>query len=271
MKSANHYNQPQLLESILIKFKELGLEESSITRKDIGAMDEFHLQGAAASKELAGRLDLTSKSKVLDVGCGIGGPCRMLADEFGCMVTGIDYTEEYIRTARALTQIVGLADKVQFQEANALQLPFADASFDVVWTQHAQMNIADKSRFYTEIQRVLKPLGKFVYYDIFGTNEEKIYYPVPWAEVPQNSHLIAHESLGRYFADDRYQLEYTEDHTSKAIDFLSGSLEKIRSGEAPKLGLNLLMRESTQEKLGNLLTCLTEGKVEVHAGIYVKK
>jgi len=270
MNSANHYNQPQLLESILIKFKELGLDESSITRKAIGAMDEFHLQGAAVSKELAGQLALTSDSKVLDVGCGIGGPCRMLADVFGCTVTGIDYTAEYIRAARALTQMLGLADKVEFQEADARQLPFEDYSFDVVWTQHAQMNIADKVKFYAEIQRVLQPGGKFVYYDIFGTDEEAIYYPVPWAEVPENSYLITHAMVAGYFPDEHYQLEYNEDHTQQAMDFLRSSLDKISSGEAPQLGLNLLMRESTREKLGNLLKCLSEGKVEVYAGIYLK-
>ncbi|MEM9671500.1 MAG: class I SAM-dependent methyltransferase [Cyclobacteriaceae bacterium] len=271
MNTANHYHQPDLLESILSKLKELGLDQKPITRQHLAAMDEFHLQGSAVSEELAGRLDLTSDSTVLDVGCGIGGPCRMLADDFGCTVTGIDYTEEYVRAARALTQIVRLTDKVEFQQANALQLPFEDETFGVVWTQHAQMNIADKAKFYSEIQRVLQPGGKFVYYDIFGTNEGEVYYPVPWAEVPENSHLIIHESVAGYFPDEYYQLEYSKDHTPNATDFLSGVLEKIRSGEAPQLGLNLLMRESTGKKLGNLLRCLREGKVEVYAGVYLKK
>ena len=91
----------------------------------------------------------------------------MLADDYNCRVTGIDLSHEFIRTASALSELVGLQDKTDFIQASALELPFEDGSFDVAWTQHVQMNISDKAKFYSEINRVLSDSGTFVYYDIF--------------------------------------------------------------------------------------------------------
>ena len=119
--------------------------------------------------------------KVLDIGCGLGGSARMLADEFNCSVKGIDLSHEYIRTAQKLSELVGLKDKTGFIQGDALDLPYGNDSFDVVWTQHVQMNISDKTKFYSEIKRVLKDGGTLMYYDIFSKNGEDVNYPVPWA------------------------------------------------------------------------------------------
>ncbi len=266
----NHYHQPQLLESILARLKEEGIELSSLTRDQLSGLDEFHLQGAKVSLELAEKANIYPGEKLLDVGCGIGGPARMLADEFGCEAYGVDLTEEYIRTARALSELVGLKEKTNFQVADACSLPFEDASFDIVWTQHAQMNIEDKTGFYHEIKRVLKPGGLFVYYDIFTTEGSDIIFPVPWAEHPENSFLMRHETVGEHFPSPQYRIRYLEDHTQNAFTALSKILEKIAAGKGPKLGLNMLMRGTTYEKLGNLRQCIAESKVEVFAGSYRK-
>ncbi len=262
----NHYHHPDLLPSILNQLQAAGIDLANLTREHLAGLDEFHLQGAPVSLKLAQRLNLTPESRVLDVGCGIGGPCRMLADEFGCQVTGIDYTAAYIVTAKALTEMVGLSDKVRFVEGTALNLPFETESFDVVWTQHAQMNIADKAQMYAEIQRVLKKGGPFMYYDIFQGDNPGLTFPVPWAEEAEQSHLMRHESLSPYFPAEHWVQKFTESHTQNAIN----ALEKVKSGPPPKLGLNLLMRDSTKVKLGNLLQALKDNQVEVHAGIYLK-
>jgi ubiquinone/menaquinone biosynthesis C-methylase UbiE len=195
----------------------------------------------------------------------------MLADELGAEVVGVDLTREYIRTARALSELVGLKGKTNFQVADATELPFKDGSFDIVWTQHAQMNVENKTGFYREIKRVLKPGGLFVYYDVFTTDGSDIIFPVPWAEQPEDSFLMQHEELEEHFPQKQYRIKYLEDHTQNAQRGLSKIIGKIKKGEAPKLGLNMLMRGTTQEKLGNLLKCLEESKVEVVAGIYEKE
>ena len=158
------YHRKAIFETILDALRQQGIK--NITRKDISAVDEFHVRGAAVSAELAKEAGFTGNSRVLDAGCGIGGPCRMLADEYGCKVTGIDITAEFIRTAGLLSELVGLGNRTDFIQADALQLPFADKSFDFVWTQHVQMNIENKNKFYSEIKRVLTEKGTFIYYDI---------------------------------------------------------------------------------------------------------
>ena len=110
---------------------------------------------------------MTPGLKVLDVGSGLGGSARYLAGEHGCRVTGIDLTKEYVDVANALAELVGMKNLVTFRQASALDLPFADGSFDVVWTQHVQMNIADKRAFYSQIARVLAPRGRLLFHDIF--------------------------------------------------------------------------------------------------------
>jgi SAM-dependent methyltransferase len=269
--TTNHYHRPQLLETILDKLAASGKDISSLSRHDLSTVDEFHLQGAAISVALAKRVGLSPDQRVLDIGCGIGGPCRLIADEFGCEVAGVDYTAEYVRTAIELTRLVGLSEKVTFYEADALNLPFAEATFDVVWTQHAQMNIDNKTQLYAEVKRALKTNGLFVYYDIFGTEKGTPYFPVPWAETPATSHLMPHERLKSIFDEKEWEGIFFEDHTDNCTMFLGKALEGIRAGKAPSVGLNLLMGEKTLEKFTNLFQCLEGGIVEVHAGVYRKR
>ena len=172
-----HYLKEGLYEDIVQRLSEMEKDLENITREDIAGVDEFHVRGAAVSKELAESIDLNDKS-VLDIGCGLGGPCRMLADTYNCLTTGIDLSNEYIRTAQKLSQLVKLESKTSFVQGDATSLPFDDQSFDVVWTQHVQMNVPDKQKFYSEVKRVLKTGGFFLYYDILKNNDESVSYPM---------------------------------------------------------------------------------------------
>ena len=80
---------------------------------------------------------------------------------YNCQITGIDLTEEYCQVATELASRVGLFDRVRYQQGSALAMPFPDNSFDIAYTQHVAMNIADKAGLYREIARVLKPRGRF--------------------------------------------------------------------------------------------------------------
>ena len=133
----NHYLKEELYEDILNRLKEQGIDLNEVKRSDIAGVDEFHVRGAAVSKELADSLNLEGAT-VLDVGCGLGGPCRMLADEYNCQVTCLDLSKEYIRTAKELSKLVKLDSKTSFIQGDATSLPFEDNTFDVIWTQHVQ-------------------------------------------------------------------------------------------------------------------------------------
>jgi len=265
----NQYDLPELFEDILKRLEEQGIDLSNVSRYNIAGVDEFHIRGAEVSKELVDEFDLRDL-KVLDVGCGLGGPCRMLADEFNCQVSGIDMSHEFIRTAQKLSELVGLNGKTEFVQGDALDLPFEDGSFNIVWTQHVQMNIEDKSKFYSEISRVLDNNGVLIYYDIFKKDTQDVNYPVPWANDNSISFLQTIENMESILKDLDFTREHVTDQTAQGIEFFKNVFEKINISGPPKIGLNVLLGSSTREKLGNVLTGLEEDKIELQSGIYRK-
>ena len=261
------YHLHGLFEDILKRLKDQGVDLNNITRANISGVDEFHLRGAEVSKELVAQFNFNNL-KVLDVGCGLGGPCRMLADEFNCHAYGIDMSHEYIRTAQKLSDLLDINGSTEYVQGDALNMPYEDNCFDVVWTQHVQMNVEDKTTFYAEINRVLKNNGTFIYYDIYKKDNQDVYYPVPWANNREVSFLQTVENMDNILKDLGFIKTQTTDQTNGAIKFLHSVLEKT----IPKsqVGLNVLLGDSTTEKLGNVLKSLKENNIEVQSGIYNK-
>ncbi|MFK8008366.1 MAG: class I SAM-dependent methyltransferase [Saprospiraceae bacterium] len=264
-----HYHRSNLFEEIINRLEKLDIDMTNVKREDIAGVDEFHVRGAQVSKELAKSIDIKNTT-VLDVGCGLGGPARMLADEYGCQVTGIDLSQEFIRTATNLSELVGLSSKTKFVYGNATELPFEDKSFDVVWTQHVQMNVEDKEKFYSEINRVLSDKGIFLYYDIFKNGKEEVTYPMPWASEPKISFLVPPIEMESILSDLNFKTIQSIDQTNKGIFFFEKFMERINQFGAPKLGLNVLMGASTKTKISNLLNGLKEGNLILQSGVFIK-
>jgi tocopherol O-methyltransferase len=99
---------------------------------------------------------------ILDVGCGIGGSSLYLAEKFDAKVTGITLSPIQANRAQERAKAAGLAAKTDFQVANALDMPFADNSFDLVWSLESGEHMPDKAKFLQECYRVLKPGGKLM-------------------------------------------------------------------------------------------------------------
>ena len=99
----------------------------------------------------------------IDVGCGIGGSTLHLAQKFGCNATGITLSPVQASRAKERAQEAGLDNKVKFEVANALDMPFADNSFDLVWSLESGEHMPDKEKFIAECYRVLKPGGKMIF------------------------------------------------------------------------------------------------------------
>ena len=102
-------------------------------------------------------------TNIIDVGCGIGGSTLYLAEKFGATATGI--TLSPVQASRATERAIeaNLADQVQFQVANALEMPFADHTFDLVWSLESGEHMPDKTKFLQECYRVLQPGGKLIF------------------------------------------------------------------------------------------------------------
>lgn len=265
----NHYHKPELFEKVLKRLEEQGIDLNNVTRADIAAVDEFHVRGAAVSNELANLIHIDG-ARLLDVGCGLGGPCRMLADVFNCMATGIDISKEFIRTAKKLSELVALSDRTIFIHGDANKLPFEDNAFDVVWTQHVQMNLPDKKKFYSEINRVLANGSHFIYYDIFKNGEGEIGYPTPWANSPDLSFLFTAKNMEDILTELGLTKLQSTNQTKAGIDFFEGFIARLKESGPPNLGLNLLMGASTKTKILNLLNSLKKGSLILQSGVYKK-
>ncbi len=265
-----HYHTNDLFLTILQRLKELRIDASAVTRADISGVDEFHVRGAQVSKELAATIPLEG-ARILDVGCGLGGPCRMLAGDYGCDVTGIDLSAEFIRTAKKLSELLHLAHKTTFIQGNATELPFEDHSFDVVWTQHVQMNISDKDAFYSETSRVLKPGGYFLYYDIFRKGSGEIEFPLPWATNPEMSFLSQPTVMNLLLKGQGLNAISTVDQTDAGVRFFEDLLPTLSTGGLQKPGLGMLMGPNAKIKIQNLLGGLNSGNILLQSGGYFKE
>ncbi|MBZ9905305.1 methyltransferase domain-containing protein [Mesorhizobium sp. BR115XR7A] len=126
---ADHYARGTLIADIRDGLAAMGKTESTVMAEDLSPVDEFHIGGRAATGELAGQLALTTEDRVLDIGCGLGGPARQIAAHYGCQVTGIDLTRDYIDAGNVLSSWLHLEELVSLQQGDALGLPFPDGSF----------------------------------------------------------------------------------------------------------------------------------------------
>lgn len=261
---SRHYTVRGLGDRILAALTAAGKDVDALTVDDLAPVDEFHIRGRAATEELAGWARLGSGHAVLDVGCGLGGTSRYLASIAGCTVTGVDLTAEYCRVAEMLSARVGLAHQTRFRHGSARDLPFPERSFDVVWTEHVQMNVSDKQGFYGEIHRVLRPGGRLVFHDIFaGPRAEPLRFPVPWASDPSISHLIDPDALATLLGRAGFQRVRWEDRTEESLAFF----EKALAAPAQPLGLHLLMGDDARTKFENVAHSLRRGRIRVLAAV----
>ncbi len=254
-----HYTRGDLKAMVLRAIVEAGHDPDALDPDALAPAEEFHTLGRAATIALAEAAKITAKDRVLDVGSGLGGPARLLARRYGCHVTGIDLTAELCDVADDLNHRVGLSDLVEIQEGNALDLPFDDGTFDVVWTQHVSMNIADKPRLFSEMRRVVKSGGRLAFFDILAGPNQPIHFPVPWAEDESVSFLATADETKTLVDLAGFKINVWEDVTHEAIAFYS----QLSQNVAPSpLGLQLLI-PNMPVKGANLKLNVDQGRIVI--------
>jgi ubiquinone/menaquinone biosynthesis C-methylase UbiE len=266
-----HYGYGCLFERIEAGLGLASKDVGSITVDDLAPIDEFHIRGRQSTLEVADLVNVKASDLVLDVGCGLGGTARHLAHQFECKVSGIDLTEEYITVGKKLTDLVGLSDQVELRVGSALDIPYEDEKFDIVWTEHVQMNIEDKNRFYSEMARVLKPGGHLLFNDIFRGEGDSPVYPAPWADDDSISVLVTEAEARSIINQVGLKIDHWIMKVPESVAFFEGVVAKIKEDGPPPLGIHLLMGNNAKEKLQNMLRNLSEDRVSVSLGRAHKK
>ncbi len=260
---ADHYARNDLSRTILSALKAVGRDPDHLVLEDLAPLDEFHVRGREATIELAELVAPARDAEVLDLGCGIGGPSRVLAARFGCRVVGLDLTQSYCDAAAMLAERVGLAHLVDYRQGDALATGLDDGSFDLVWTQHAAMNIADKAGLYGEARRVLRSGGRLALYDVLAGPGGPPHYPVPWAGDPAISFLVSPDELRGLLIGAGFAIETWQDCTDAARAWFRDFAARLRGGDKTTLGIRTILGEDFPAMAENLALSFAEHRVAV--------
>lgn len=258
---AEHYARGDLGAVILTALRDAGIDLDALSPAELAPLDQFHAGGLETTVQLAELAGVDAGWHLLDVGCGIGGPARHLAATFGCRVTGLDLTEEFCRVAAMLAARTDLSGLVDFRHGDALAMPFADQCFELVWSQHASMNIADKDGLLAEMHRVLKPGGRLAIYDILAGPGGPLHFPVPWARTPDISFLDAPEALRARLEALGLDVLAWRDVTKPVTDWTRAMRAKAAEHGPQPLGLHLIMGPDWAEMIANVARNLEEGRI----------
>jgi ubiquinone/menaquinone biosynthesis C-methylase UbiE len=256
------YFHGNLLNAIRASVGKLGKTVDSVTVDDLGPVDEFHIGGRSATKSFLDQLNFSNQDHILDVGCGLGGATRFVADNYGSRVTGIDLSQEYTETGEALSNWVKLDKQITLQQGSALSMPFEDETFDGGYMLHVGMNIEDKAVLFTEIYRVLRPGATFGVYDIMRQNGGQLTFPVPWATDKSTNKLATPDQYKLALSDAGFEVSSENNRSEFALEFFKQMRAKTEANGGPApLGLHTLMKESTPIKLKNMVDNIAAGYI----------
>jgi ubiquinone/menaquinone biosynthesis C-methylase UbiE len=259
---ASHYSKDLVLADVIAKhFQSIGKDLTKLTTADLATVDEFHIRGRKATLELAAQMKLTADSHVLDIGSGLGGPARTVAETYGCRVTGIDLTQAFCDAAAAMSDWVGLGKLTTFKHGDATKLPFADKQFDAAMTIHVAMNIAAKDKMYAEARRVVRPGGIFAVYDILQGEGGDVLYPVPWAREPSISHVATLEQMKSLLAGAGFKILDIQDSTEESQTFFEKLTARIAKTGVSPVAWRLFLGDDFPVMARNQVRNVTERRI----------
>ena len=257
---ADHWAKGDVFARIASAFEGISKSLDAVTLEDLAPVDHFHARGFPATVELADRLPIKADQHIVDIGCGLGGPARYIANRFHCKVSGLDITQPFVDAGNKLTALLRMEDQVSIRHGDGQRLPYGDASFDGAYTQHVTMNVANRPRFFSEAHRVLKSGAFFALTEHgLGPNGDP-HYPVPWSEDGSGAYLVPPSETRALLETAGFEDIVLEDTGAKYLAAYKAVIEKAEKGMLPPLGLHILMGETASQKTRNAARNIEEGR-----------
>jgi ubiquinone/menaquinone biosynthesis C-methylase UbiE len=250
-----------LVAAIAAALRAAGRDLNRLSTADLASVDEFHIRGREATVEIADALGVGPGNTLLDIGCGLGGAARALAELCGCSVVGVDLTPAFCEAATEMSRWTGLDELTSFQMGDATALGFADASFDGAMTIHAAMNIPDKPAMYRAAHRVIRPGGTFVVYDVLQGDGGEVVYPVPWAREPSISHLATAEDMRVMLTAAGFEVVAEHDSSDRSLAWFREVAARVSSGSGPAVTFAVFLGDDFAAMARNQVTNLADGRI----------
>ena len=211
------------------------------------------------------RMELTKACHVLDIGSGLGGPARTLAETYGCRVTGIDLTRSFCEAGTVLSERLGFSDKAQFVLGDATDLPFELDSFDAAMTIHVAMNIPAKDALYASAKRALKAGRIFAVKDVLKGTGGPVLFPVPWARDPSISALATPEEMRRLLVEAGFEVLEETDSTEESLAWYLDMTARMAKSGPPPVTFQAFLGADVAQMARNQVQNLAEGRIRTVA------
>jgi len=259
----DHYANPDIVPRILAAVRQVNGADAPITPDMLAPLDHFHGRGVLATREMVAMLSPQKGDRVLDIGCGIGGPARWIAARIGCHVTGVDLTQAFCDAAVVLNAITGLAERVRIMQGNALALPLPDDAFDRAYTQNVVMNIADKRGMYREALRVLRRGGILALSNVCAGPNGDPYFPVPWAATAATSFLTTPDATHDDLRAVGFEIMQFRETTQSVLADQIKDRQRMETTGLPPLGVHLIIGDRARQYRINSARSLEDGRTAV--------
>jgi MPBQ/MSBQ methyltransferase len=233
-----------------------GIDAERSTAEDLHGFDMIHVGGLEATDLVAREANIKRGQRLLDIGCGLGGPARRFAYKHGAAVSGIELSEPVYQTAVGLTALVGLADQVDLTLGSVLAMPYHANTFDLVVMQHCAMQIAEKGEMFEECVRVLRADGVMVLHEFFSGAGGGPNYPLPWGSEPSMSALQTYEDTRALLEEIGFSVGSFLDQHAAAISFYSKMITRLEKAISEDSGFRGKGMDEAYNSLGIFRTMI---------------